>query len=171
MFFLCNFRQVVVDSRHHRDEVVTSPLANASQAPPPIGEVVTEIREDEEEPEDGEEEDEENQGDVPNDVVPSKPEKSSLGIEGIKIPSSERTQQKPPYSYAQLIVQALLASKERRQTLSSIYAYIADMYPYYKLEEKGWKVIYHDCGFICVIYIVCAIRRAQWKNAEGVAGI
>lgn len=47
---------------------------------------------------------------------------------------------KPPYSYAQLIVQALLASGDRRQTLSSIYQFIAEKYPYYRLEDKGWKV-------------------------------
>ena len=47
---------------------------------------------------------------------------------------------KPPYSYAQLIVQALLAPKDRRQTLSGIYNFIAEKYPFYKLEDKGWKV-------------------------------
>ena len=47
---------------------------------------------------------------------------------------------KPPYSYAQLIVQALLAPKDRRQTLSGIYNFIAGKYPFYKLEDKGWKV-------------------------------
>ncbi|CAI8045480.1 Forkhead box protein K2 [Geodia barretti] len=46
---------------------------------------------------------------------------------------------KPPYSYAQLIVQALLAPKDRRQTLSGIYNFIAEKYPFYKLEDKGWK--------------------------------
>ena len=47
---------------------------------------------------------------------------------------------KPPYSYAQLIVQALLASNDHRQTLSGIYSFISDKYPYYKMEDKGWKV-------------------------------
>jgi hypothetical protein len=46
---------------------------------------------------------------------------------------------KPAYSYAQLIVQALLAPKDRRQTLSGIYNFIAEKYPFYKLEDKGWK--------------------------------
>lgn len=55
-----------------------------------------------------------------------------------------KKQAKPPYSYAQLIVQALLASKERKQTLSSIYAFISDRYPYYRLEEKGWKVYEYE---------------------------
>lgn len=47
---------------------------------------------------------------------------------------------KPPYSYAQLIVQALLASGDHRQTLSGIYSFISSKYSYYKLEDKGWKV-------------------------------
>ena len=56
-----------------------------------------------------------------------------------KLPS-EKPHQKPLFSYAQLIVQALLASKERKQTLSNIYAFISEKYPFYKLEDKGWKV-------------------------------
>lgn len=52
----------------------------------------------------------------------------------------EKSLQKPPYSYAQLIVQALLAAKDHRQTLSSIYSFISEMYPYYKMADKGWKV-------------------------------
>jgi forkhead box protein K len=47
---------------------------------------------------------------------------------------------KPPFSYAQLIVQALLAGSDRKQTLSNIYQFIADKYPFYRLEDKGWKV-------------------------------
>ena len=53
---------------------------------------------------------------------------------------SEDSQQKPPYSYAQLIVQALLANKERKQTLSGIYQFISTTYPHYKITDKGWKV-------------------------------
>ncbi len=56
-----------------------------------------------------------------------------------KLPA-EKPHQKPLFSYAQLIVQALLASKERKQTLSNIYGFISEKYPFYKLEDKGWKV-------------------------------
>ena len=52
---------------------------------------------------------------------------------------------KPPYSYAQLIVQALLAPRDHRQTLSGIYNFIADKYPFYRLEDKGWKVCMYMC--------------------------
>lgn len=49
---------------------------------------------------------------------------------------------KPPYSYAQLIVQALLSSADHKQTLSGIYEFISKNYPFYKIEDKGWKVCY-----------------------------
>lgn len=52
---------------------------------------------------------------------------------------SQDNHQKPAYSYAQLIVQALLGSKDRRQTLSGIYKFISTNYPYYKIGDKGWK--------------------------------
>ncbi len=84
-----------------------------------------------------------NNGEVPNDVMatdkPAEAGERGNAEEGADA-VADRNQQKPPFSYAQLIVQALLASKDRRQTLSSIYTFIAEMYPYYKLEEKGWKV-------------------------------
>ena len=78
-------------------------------------------------------------GEVPGDSATDKAEESSQD-EVDKLPS-EKPHQKPPYSYAQLIVQALLASKDRKQTLSNIYGFIAEKYPFYKLEDKGWKVI------------------------------
>lgn len=60
--------------------------------------------------------------------------------EGKEEEGEQKEAVKPPYSYAQLIVQALLAPKDRRQTLSGIYNFIAEKYPFYKLEDKGWKV-------------------------------
>lgn len=46
---------------------------------------------------------------------------------------------KPPFSYAQLIVQAISAQKDKQLTLSGIYAYISKKYPYYQSHEKGWQ--------------------------------
>jgi len=48
---------------------------------------------------------------------------------------------KPPYSYAQLIVQAIASSNERQLTLSGIYQFIMKTYPYYKPADKGWQVL------------------------------
>ena len=78
------------------------------------------------------------EGGAPGDSATDKAEESSQD-EVDKLPS-EKPHQKPPYSYAQLIVQALLSSKDRKQTLSNIYGFISEKYPFYKLEDKGWKV-------------------------------
>ncbi|KAG2208704.1 hypothetical protein INT47_007803 [Mucor saturninus] len=47
--------------------------------------------------------------------------------------------EKPPYSYATLIAHAILASKDGRLTLSDIYKWISEAYPYYKRGQKGWQ--------------------------------
>lgn len=47
---------------------------------------------------------------------------------------------KPPYSYAQLIIQAIASAPEQRLTLSDIYAHISSNFPYYKSFGKGWQV-------------------------------
>lgn len=46
---------------------------------------------------------------------------------------------KPPYSYAQLIVQAVASAPDRQLTLSGIYSYITKNYPYYRFVDKGWQ--------------------------------
>ena len=47
---------------------------------------------------------------------------------------------KPPYSYVQLIMQAILSSPDKQLTLSDIYAYISRHFPFYRASEKGWQV-------------------------------
>lgn len=56
--------------------------------------------------------------------------------------------EKPPYSYAQLIAHAILSSKDGRLTLSDIYKWIAEHYPFFKLGQHNWqvKIIFIDCG-------------------------
>lgn len=46
---------------------------------------------------------------------------------------------KPPYSYAQLIVQAIASAQDKQLTLSGIYSYITKHYPYYRTADKGWQ--------------------------------
>lgn len=53
---------------------------------------------------------------------------------------SVRDESKPPYSYAQLIVQAITSAVDKQLTLSGIYAYITKNYPYYRNADKGWQV-------------------------------
>ncbi|OWF34589.1 Forkhead box protein K2 [Mizuhopecten yessoensis] len=55
--------------------------------------------------------------------------------------SSPRDDSKPPYSYAQLIVQAITSAQDKQLTLSGIYAYITKNYPYYRTADKGWQCI------------------------------
>ncbi|CAG5116817.1 unnamed protein product [Candidula unifasciata] len=46
---------------------------------------------------------------------------------------------KPPYSYANLIMHAINSTSKKRMTLSEIYAWICDNFPYYKDVGSGWK--------------------------------
>lgn len=50
-----------------------------------------------------------------------------------------RDDAKPPYSYAQLIVQAVASAPDKQLTLSGIYSYITKHYPYYRTADKGWQ--------------------------------
>ena len=50
---------------------------------------------------------------------------------------------KPPFSYAQLIVQAILSAPEKQMTLSQIYSFISAQYPYYEANNRGWQVSLH----------------------------
>ena len=53
--------------------------------------------------------------------------------------NSSNDESKPPYSYAQLIVQAITSAPDRQLTLSGIYTYITKNYAYYRSAEKGWQ--------------------------------
>ncbi|XP_014293013.1 forkhead box protein K1 isoform X1 [Halyomorpha halys] len=53
--------------------------------------------------------------------------------------TSPKDETKPPYSYAQLIVQAVASAPDKQLTLSGIYSYITKNYPYYRTADKGWQ--------------------------------
>lgn len=53
--------------------------------------------------------------------------------------SSNKDDSKPPFSYAQLIVQAIASASDKQLTLSGIYSYITKNYPYYRTADKGWQ--------------------------------
>ncbi|XP_064642976.1 forkhead box protein J3-like isoform X2 [Lineus longissimus] len=46
---------------------------------------------------------------------------------------------KPPYSYANLITFAINSSIKKKMTLSEIYQWICDNFPYYREAGNGWK--------------------------------
>lgn len=46
---------------------------------------------------------------------------------------------RPPYSYSALIAMAIQSSPERRLTLSQIYSYVAQQFPFYQRRGGGWK--------------------------------
>ncbi|XP_050715297.1 forkhead box protein K1-like isoform X2 [Eriocheir sinensis] len=54
-------------------------------------------------------------------------------------PPGSKDDSKPPYSYAQLIVQAISSALDKQLTLSGIYSYITKHYPYYRTADKGWQ--------------------------------
>jgi len=47
--------------------------------------------------------------------------------------------QKPPYSYAELIAQAIISGPNYKLPLNKIYEWISTNYPFYRLSETGWQ--------------------------------
>lgn len=56
--------------------------------------------------------------------------KSAVGV---------RRQEKPPYSYIALIVMAIQASPNKRCTLSEIYQFLQQRFPFFRGAYQGWK--------------------------------
>uniref|UniRef100_H3C187 Forkhead box protein K2 n=1 Tax=Tetraodon nigroviridis TaxID=99883 RepID=H3C187_TETNG len=54
-------------------------------------------------------------------------------------PDFPQDDSKPPYSYAQLIVQAIALATDKQLTLNGIYNHITKNYPYYRTADKGWQ--------------------------------
>ncbi|XP_050395466.1 forkhead box protein F1 [Patella vulgata] len=50
-----------------------------------------------------------------------------------------RRSEKPPYSYIALIVMAIQANPTRRCTLSEIYQYLQQKFPFFRGTYQGWK--------------------------------
>ncbi|XP_048827862.1 forkhead box protein I2 [Brienomyrus brachyistius] len=46
---------------------------------------------------------------------------------------------RPPYSYSALIAMAIQNTPEKKLTLSQIYQYVADNFPFYKKSKAGWQ--------------------------------
>ncbi|XP_034745993.1 forkhead box protein I3a [Etheostoma cragini] len=46
---------------------------------------------------------------------------------------------RPPYSYSALIAMAIQSAPEQRLTLSQIYQYVSDNFPFYSHNKAGWQ--------------------------------
>ncbi|XP_005991880.1 forkhead box protein I1-ema [Latimeria chalumnae] len=57
------------------------------------------------------------------------------------IPSQEELMKlvRPPYSYSALIAMAIHGAPDKRLTLSQIYQYVADNFPFYNKSKAGWQ--------------------------------
>ncbi|XP_056643597.1 forkhead box protein F-like [Diorhabda sublineata] len=53
--------------------------------------------------------------------------------------SGIRRQEKPPYSYIALIVMAIQNSPTKRLTLSEIYTFLQQRFPFFRGSYQGWK--------------------------------
>lgn len=53
--------------------------------------------------------------------------------------SGARRQEKPPYSYIALIVMAIQHSPTKRLTLSEIYTFLQQRFPFFRGPYQGWK--------------------------------
>ena len=96
------------------------------------------------------------------------------GRAGIASPNSTGTDKlrrsyshvKPPYSYISLITMAIQNSQNHMVTLSDIYSFIMDLFPYYRQNQRRWQnSIRHSLSINdCFVKVP---RRTSEKSGKG----
>jgi len=78
---------------------------------------------------------------------------------------SAQNSQKPPYSYAELIAQAIISVPSYKLPLNKIYEWISTNYPFYKLSETGWQnSIRHN---LSLNNSFCKVQRTEDDPGKG----
>lgn len=73
----------------------------------------------------------------------------SINGEDVDLSADENRHIKPSYSYAQMISQAILDTKDEKLNLNGIYTYIMDKYAYYRHQlGGGWQV---SRNYLCIL--------------------
>ncbi|XP_078509498.1 forkhead box protein I1 [Lissotriton helveticus] len=74
-------------------------------------------------------------------LLPSMHGLGGADLSWLPMPSQEELMKlvRPPYSYSALIAMAIHGAPDRRLTLSQIYQYVADNFPFYNKSKAGWQ--------------------------------
>lgn len=64
------------------------------------------------------------------------------GSDGVLTSVDSFSDSRPPYSYSQLIVQAIGSSSEKQLTLNGIYSYITENYKFYRWDSLTREIFY-----------------------------
>ncbi|XP_075122560.1 forkhead box protein I1c-like [Leptodactylus fuscus] len=77
----------------------------------------------------------------PRQFLPNSTSFSGTDLGWLSITSEEELLKlvRPPYSYSALIAMAIQSSPRKKLTLSQIYEYVADNFPFYKKRKTGWQ--------------------------------